>query len=1765
VPAKVYFFPHPFTSERREETIESGATLESIVKNARNDIPHGLMVRTYVNGKLISNNDRSKTIVHDDDEIIVRIVPENGSEDTDRGKAANTKAFGGAIASLALIAVGIVTGGVAWVAAGFAIGIASPFLAGLTGAGVIGGPYADEMGTINHPSIHGAQNQSNPNGKVPLVFGKHLMTPGYLSPPYTEISGVDGQDQYLHMAFILGYTPLKVSNIQFGDMLIATNSANVTNGTIVCDGVLPGCEAEIRQDSVNGTGLSLYPKEVIEQNLSAALARYHVLESTKELNGITITVNAAARTFTRSSGDWTATGTKDTTSYADIRVGDFITFSGFSNAGNNKQCLVTGVSPTTIYCNQATGLVNEAKSGIHARCIVVPSNIQTTAKNTTKIAVTITFPKLVKYSNNDKLNATVMVKPYYRLKSAPGATPNPWTLLGTFDNGSNTITRNKAETLRFVATSATLTAGQYEVFVARETEDATDSNIQDVVFWTSLQSFTDLDIMPVNTRKKVAILGIKIKSSEAVQNCITKLNCIVSADYSYITEKDTGHDWASIIATDPQNTALAFVHALMGAGNPRPRTAAQIDWNSVYAFAQWCNTLKGLSGSQYRIETNGIVTQGAKLSELIAQILSPARASLTMSDGTYGVVWDALQTTPKQHIGPHNSWGFRGTKSFGEVVHGYRIKFINSNEQYVIDERIVLDDGYKYDTEQDGVLRDAWGVDRTSDSSYTEATKFESIEAVYMTNPAQVFGFGRYLLATRRLRPEMFTVNMDAENLAVKRGELVKVSHPAPRWGLADGRLTGLTTDEYGDILAVETDNAVFMESGKSYAIRFRTSSGASIYWPVATVAGDTHTLTFSSGMPVNDDMPAVGDMFFFGIAGLETIDCIVFGIDLNDDLSAKLTLFEAAPAVHNADAGAIPEFNSKVSFGPKASAPSTVTPVYPPSQDVIPYPATKALATLSAPVDFNGQYGIYQGIIYIGTMPNTWVRDYAGQTAAEVASIASDYADDAKDYAETLASALQTQVDRAIVYYTQAGDPSIDWTTTALKNEHIGDYWRTATGAVWKQWSGTAWTEISDPVAQACATAAAGAADAAQGTANSAVTAAANAQTTANNAASSATIANNLLADIASDSKLTPVEKSSARSEWNIIAAELTANDAQATAFGITTEKTAYDNAFQALATYLNAGTTWTSGIPSWLADANLGTTTDIVGATFRATWKAYYDARTALLNAIAAKAKTLADAAQGTANAKTTVWATLALAQASAKIGDLFLDASLLYRCTVAGASITLANSTRLTPKRYADVANTTARNALTGMIFGDSVYQTDTRQWYIYTTSWVADGLPQLSEDDVEEMIPRCLGLFAYASRGSIAGMHENDLAVLYSTVWAERGIYAYIGTTWTKQPSPTANQVSLCFVYVLDAVRQGYGVSADYIGTGATSFETLLVRFLFAQNIVLGTTGYIKSSNFATDPTGFPSAGFRLAHSTGVLEAVGAKLDIAEVRGVKWSSPVQLGSGLTISGAGSAALAALNSTDVAFIDRDNDSLRVYRWNGSTWAQVGSGLSISGIGYPALAALNGTDVAFIDGVNASLRVYRWDGSTWTQVGSGLTISGAGTPALAALSSTDVAFIDSGNDSIRVYRWNGSSWAQVGSGLTITGVGYPALAALNSTDVAFIDSYIESLKVYRWNGSSWAQVGSGLTITGVGQVALTALNSTDVAFIDRSNDSIRVYRWNGSSWAQVGSAGSISLSGGIPALAAMNGTDVAFIDSYNKSLKMYRFGFSLATPYHP
>lgn len=290
----------------------------------------------------------------------------------------------------------------------------------------------------------------------------------------------------------------------------------------------------------------------------------------------------------------------------------------------------------------------------------------------------------------------------------------------------------------------------------------------------------------------------------------------------------------------------------------------------------------------------------------------------------------------------------------------------------------------------------------------------------------------------------------------------------------------------------------------------------------------------------------------------------------------------------------------------------------------------------------------------------------------------------------------IQNQIDGSIMTHFGANEPTLmnapasAWSTTVDKDIHLGDlYYDTVSGFAYRfaktdtvyNWMrivdtdvtlalrnastaqdtadakrrafyttptppydlGDLWVQGTGGDLMRCTTAKAAGGSYAAGDWTKAVkytddSAANTAQQAAEDAQTDADTANGKLNDIASDAKLTAVEKQATRNEWNAIASEAVSNSSQATTFAVSA--TAYQNALAALATYLNGGTALTyvnvtaGSIPLWINDANLATTTDIVGATYRTTWKTYYDARVALLNAIAAEARRLANVAQQTAD---------------------------------------------------------------------------------------------------------------------------------------------------------------------------------------------------------------------------------------------------------------------------------------------------------------------------------------------------------------------------------------------------------------------------------------------------------------------------------------------------------------------------------------------------
>jgi hypothetical protein len=270
---------------------------------------------------------------------------------------------------------------------------------------------------------------------------------------------------------------------------------------------------------------------------------------------------------------------------------------------------------------------------------------------------------------------------------------------------------------------------------------------------------------------------------------------------------------------------------------------------------------------------------------------------------------------------------------------------------------------------------------------------------------------------------------------------------------------------------------------------------------------------------------------------------------------------------------------------------------------------------------------------------------------------------------------------------------------------------------------------------------------------------------------------------------------------------------------------------------------------------------------------------------------AQAAADAAQDTADGKTTVFATLALAQAGAEIGDLFLDAGLLYRATVAAASITLANSTRLTPKSWGSLATAPS----SGMIANDTYYNTTLSVWYYYSGSaWVsssvsiADAAPQyrgigiLAGATTRAFRKDAVDANGTITNGSSVTPNVGDWMINYAATNLAIGIYVWGGSTWTASTDYKyiggEAAIDLCYLGV-----GGITVS------GLTTFLTAIIKTLFAKYITILSGGAIKGG------TRFNDAGTDLGSGTGfwlgasgILKAVSAILDNCTISGEFYAS-------------------------------------------------------------------------------------------------------------------------------------------------------------------------------------------------------------------------------------------------------------------------------------
>jgi hypothetical protein len=128
-----------------------------------------------------------------------------------------------------------------------------------------------------------------------------------------------------------------------------------------------------------------------------------------------------------------------------------------------------------------------------------------------------------------------------------------------------------------------------------------------------------------------------------------------------------------------------------------------------------------------------------------------------------------------------------------------------------------------------------------------------------------------------------------------------------------------------GTAAAVRLDEEVTMVEGTDYALRFRLADGTSVYHSVVPQVGTTSTLRLGGA----GTLPEVDDLAFFGVAGEESVEAIILAIELQDDLSARLTLTNHAPEIETlTDAETPPPWSGRVGVELGASTVAPGAPI---------------------------------------------------------------------------------------------------------------------------------------------------------------------------------------------------------------------------------------------------------------------------------------------------------------------------------------------------------------------------------------------------------------------------------------------------------------------------------------------------------------------------------------------------------------------------------------------------------------------------------------------------------------------------------------------------------------------------------------------------------------------------------------------------------------------------------------------------------------------
>lgn len=898
---------HPLKTERIDTLVEAGKTLEELhikmKELAKVSDEYDSSAVIYVDSVLVPKEKWKDTVIKHAQRVEYRATVQGGGG-----------GLGGIFKVVAAIALtyfsaGLATGLYAAMGGTFVMANAGMIITGLSiGINVLGSvllnaifptrppqnnnqSYSNETGDPSY-FLQGASNQANKFGAIPIVLGTMRYTPPLAAETYAEAEDVNS---YLRMALCWGYGPLQISNITIGDEQLSNfsdiqieTSSGFGNEDLTRFNSLYGQDVEQQRVSVELTDSTTWVTRTLDEEVDQLAFMFEYPnglykvnegngEKTNNQSGVAIQYRPiGSSTWLSSSQNVSATSFELKPAYAiDYTYSDeSSTYNLTSDIYQWCSIIVDSSSNLAIKYGTPVATIDGSPLGLPVQ-VRQQLGINLTGNESRLPSITGNELELYRIcTHNAAVVATETVS-----SAISGCILSVSGLSATVSGGVvaagtyGDLYLDKKALSPFIKTQTyNLPRARYEVRVRRTTDGYNSYDAYRVVF-SAITGYKNTK--PINFTKPLALSAIRIKSSNQFNGQVDGFIGTASS----LCLKWNGTSWVYGTTSNP---AALYRYVLQHPANAKPLPDSKIDLVALQDWYEYCEA----NGFQY----NALVTNQKSLYEVLKDIAAAGRASPTRYNSKWSVIVDKPRDSITQHFTPHNSWGFEGTKNLPKLPHAFKVSFINEEKTYQPDELFVYNDGY----------------------NESNATLFEGLEVPGVTKPAIAYKHARFHLAQLKLRPEVYSINADIEHIVCNRGDLVRVTHDTPMWGLGSGRIKAKVSST--ELLL---DEPVPMQAGVTYTIRIRNQDGSSTVKTVLAKTEDSYydNITLSSALGSNQGLPT--DLFLFGELNSESVDLIVLSVEPSSNLTARITLVDYSPEVYSSDTQPIPAFNSKITLPP--------------------------------------------------------------------------------------------------------------------------------------------------------------------------------------------------------------------------------------------------------------------------------------------------------------------------------------------------------------------------------------------------------------------------------------------------------------------------------------------------------------------------------------------------------------------------------------------------------------------------------------------------------------------------------------------------------------------------------------------------------------------------------------------------------------------------------------------------------------------------------